>query len=94
MRGTNPLKIKRKAKTNLKECDVSDAKGGKAEEKPAFLKNCMKNLNSAVALTSATSKSAKTTIEKPEDNRYTLDRWKLYLDSCATYHSLLAKEFL
>ena len=55
VRGTNPLKTKRKAKTSLKECDVSDAQGVKAEEKPTFVKNCMKNLNSAVALASATN---------------------------------------
>ena len=61
-----------------------DAQGVKAEEKPAFVRNCMKNINSAVALASATSKSTKTTIAKPEDNRYTLDRWKLYIDSCVT----------
>ena len=94
MRGTNPLNTKRKAKTSFEECDVSDTQDVKAEEKPAFVKNCMRNLNSAVALASATIRSAKTTIEKPEDNRYTLDRWKLYLDSCTTYHSFFAKEFL
>ena len=49
---------------------------------------------SAVALVIATSKSAKTTIVKPEDDRYTLDRWKLYLDICATYHYFFTKEFL
>ena len=84
VRGTNPLKTKRKVKTSFKECDMSDVQSVKAEETPAFVKNCMKNFNSAVALASATSKSAKTTIEKPEDNRYTLDRWKLYIDNCAS----------
>ncbi len=92
--GTNPRKTKRKARADFEECDVSDAQVVKAEEKPTFVKNCMRNLNSAVALASATSKSTKTTPKKPEDNRYTLDRSKLYLDCCATYHSFFAKEFL
>ena len=43
-------------------------------------------------LTNASNRSAKTANKKFKDNRYTLDRWKLYLDSCATYHSFLAKE--
>ena len=73
---------------------MSDAQGVKAEEKPAFMNNCMTNLNSAVALASTAGKSAKTTIEKPEDDRYILDRWKLYLEICATYHYFSAKEFL
>ena len=94
VRGSNPLKVRKNTKTSRKERDVAFAQSVKAEEKPAFVRNCMKNLNSAVALASATSKSAKTNTEKPEENRYTLDRWKLYLDSCATYHSFFAKEFL
>ena len=94
VRGTNPLKAKMKVKTNLKTCDVANAPSIKAEEKPAFMKNCMKNFNSAVALASANNKSVKTTPKKSENNRYTLGRWKLYLHSCATYHSFFAKEFL
>ena len=64
------------------------------DEKPAFVKNCMKHLDSAVALANASSRSAKVAPKKSIDVRYTLDRWKLYLDSCATYHSFIAKEFL
>ena len=94
MHSTNPLKAKRKVKTNLKTCDMADAPTVKAEEKPVFVKNCMKNLDLTVALASATSKSAKATLKKSEDNKYMLDRWKLYLDSCVTYHSFFAKEFL
>ena len=94
MDGTNPHKAKRKVKTNLKTCDVSDVPIIKAEEKPVFVKNCMTNLNSAVALANTNSKSAKTTHKTSEANRYTLDRWKLYLNSCAPYHSFSAKDFL
>ena len=50
---------------------------------------------SFVALTNTTSnRIAKTTIKKSTDNRYTLDRWTLYLDSCTTYHYFFAKEVL
>ena len=80
---TNPLKAKRKVRTNLKTCDVANTPIVKAEEKPMYVKKCTKNLNSVAALGSANSKSAKTTPKKSEDNRYTLDRWKLYLDSSA-----------
>ena len=92
--GTNPLKAKRKVKTNLKTCGVADAQIAKAEKKPEFVKNCMKKLNLAMALAKTNSKSMKTTPNKPEDNRYTLDRWELYLNCCATYHAFFAKEFL
>ena len=90
----NPLKTKRKVKTTLKMCSVADAPSIKAEETPTFVKNCTKNLNPAVALASANNKSAKTTPRESEDIRYTLDRWKLYIDSCATYQSFFVKEFL
>ena len=66
----------------------------KVSEKPAFIKKCMKNLNSTITLANASDRSAKDVTKKPEENRYTLDRWKLYLGSCATYHSFFAKEFL
>ena len=71
VRGSNPLKVRRNTKTSTKERDVSYAQSVKAEEKPAFVRNCMKNLNSAVALASATSKNAKVNTEKPEEKRYT-----------------------
>ena len=53
----------------------------------------MKNLNRAVALANASDRSVKVkdAKSKPEEGRYTLDRRKLYLDSCATYHSFVAK---
>ena len=72
MCGTNPLKVKSKIKT--KTCDLADAHTVKVEEKPVFIKNGMKHLNSAVALASSNSKSEKATPNKSEDNRYTLDR--------------------
>ena len=53
---SHTLKIKRKVKANLEECDVLDAQVVKVEEKPTFVKNCIRNLNSAVALASATSR--------------------------------------
>ena len=31
--------------------------------------------------------------ELPTD-RFTLDKWKCYLDSCATYHTFFVREFL
>ena len=64
--GTDQIKAKRKFKTNLKSCDGADAPIIKAEDKPAFAKNCTKNLNLAVALASANNKSAKVTPKKPE----------------------------
>ena len=54
----------------------------------------MKNLNLVVALANANGSSAKAVPKKSKDNRYTVDRWKLYLGSCATYHSFFVKEFL
>ena len=60
--GTNQLKTKRKIKTNLRTSDVANAPIVKAEEKPVLVKNCMKNLNLALALASATSKSVKITV--------------------------------
>ena len=59
--GTNQLKTKRKIKNNLRTSDVANAPIIKAEEKPVLVKNCMKNLNLALALASATSKSVKIT---------------------------------
>ena len=50
-------------------------------------------MNLAVALPNAGSRSGKTTIKKSEDDRYTLDRRKMYLNSCTTCHSFFAKEF-
>ena len=94
VRGTNPLKVKKKVITTHTKDDVAKPPTTIVDEKPAFIKKCMKNLNVAVSLANASGRSAKTAIKKPEENRYTLDRWKLYLDSCATYHSFFAKEFL
>ena len=91
---TNPFKAKKKVKTNLKLHDVEDAPIIKAEEKAVFVKNYTKNLHLVVALASANSKSVKAIPDKSEDNRYTLDRRELYLNSCATYHSFFTKEFL
>ena len=91
---TNPLKAKRKVTTNLKTCDVVDTFIIKSEEKPAFVKNCMKNLHLAVALARANIRSTEAAPKKSKDNRYTLDRWNLFLDSCVTYHSFFAKDFL
>ena len=89
--GTNPLKAKRRTKTTIKSDDVAKPVTTKVTEKPAFMKRCMANLNSAVALANASGRSVKVTLAKPKEARYTLDRWKLYLDSCATYNSFFAK---
>ena len=51
-------------------------------------------MNYSGSLTNTSSINANTAIKRSEDDRYTLDRWKLYLDSCAIYHSFFAKEFL
>ena len=64
------------------------------DEKPTFVKNCGKNLDSEVVLANISSKSLKAAPKNSEDDRYTLDRWKLYLDICATYHYFFTKEFL
>ena len=45
-------------------------------------------------MANASGKSVKTAINKSKDNRYIVDRWKLYLDSCATYHSFFVEKFL
>ena len=50
--GTNPLKVKMKSKTTIKSSDVVKRPTTKVVEKPAFIKNCMANLNSAIALSS------------------------------------------
>ena len=94
MCGTNPLKVKKKIKTTLKLSVATHSSTIKVDEKPDFGKSCMKNLNSAVALANASSRNAKAAPKKSEDDRYTLDRWKLYLDSYATYQSffVLASE--
>ena len=94
VRGTNPLKVKKKIKNNSKSSDANHLCTIKMDGKPASIKSCMKNMTYLVALANAISRSAKTAFKKSEDNRYTLDRWKLYLDSCATYHYFFAKEFL
>ena len=94
VRGTNPLKVKSRIKTAIKSDDVAKPVTTKVTEKPAFVKRCMANLNSAVVLANASDRSAKVTVAKPEEARYTLDRRKLYLDSCITYHYFFTKEFL
>ena len=48
----------------------------------------------AVALSDTSSKSAKTAFKKTDDDRNTLDIWKLYFDSFANYYSFFADEFL
>ena len=53
VRGTNPLKVKKKIKTTIKSGDVVKAPTIEVAKKPAFVKRCMKNLNSAVALANA-----------------------------------------
>ena len=94
MHGTNPLKVKEKIKITLKSSDAVHASTIKVDEKPAFVKNYMKSLNSVVALANTGSRSVMATSNISEDNRYTLDGWKLYLDSCATYHSFFVGGFL
>ena len=94
MRGTDPFKVRRKIKTTFKLGDAAHVSTIRVNEKPVFVKNCMKNLNSAVRLPNASSRSVKAAPNKSGDNMYTLDRRKLYLDSCAAYHSFFAKEFL
>ena len=93
-RGTNPLKAKKKIKTTSKPSDAHHLPMVKVDEKPAFVTNCMKIMNLAVVLANVSSRGAKTAVKKSEDDRYTLDLRKLYLDSCATYHYFFAKEFL
>ena len=77
VRGTNPMKVKKKSKTKIKPSDVAKAPTTKVDEKPVFIKKCMKNLNSAITLANASNSSAKDATTKPEEGRYTLDRWKL-----------------
>ena len=92
--GTDPLKAKKKIKTSPKLSDSTHISTIKVNEKPSLIKKCMKNMNSVVVIANASSRSAKTVIKKSEDNRYILDRWKLYLGSCATCHSFFDKGFL
>ena len=51
----------RNFKTNHKMCDMADVLTNKAKETTVFVKNCMKNLNSVVALASANCKNTKAT---------------------------------
>ena len=45
VRGTNPLKVKKKIKTTLKSSDAAHASTIKMDEKPALVKTCTKDLN-------------------------------------------------
>ena len=38
--------------------------------------------------------SKKPVLAKLHTDRFTLDNWKFYLDSCATYHTFFVREFL
>ena len=59
VRGTNPLKAKKKSRTTIKLSDVVKSPTTKVDEKPAFIKKCMGNFNSAITLANASNKSAK-----------------------------------
>jgi len=96
--GTNPLteEIKPK-KTPQKKIECATKIAG--EELPAWVNNLKKK----VIATSPKKKSrqVKNVVvgEKPvltemATDRFTLDWWKCYLDSCATYHTFFVKEFL
>ena len=74
VRGTNPLKVKKKIKTTIKSGDVVKAPTIEVAKKPAFVKRCMKNLNSAAALANAGGRSTKDTTSKSGEGRYILDR--------------------
>ena len=74
VRGTNPFKVKTRLKTTIKSDDVATPVTIKVNKKPAFVKRCMANLNSAVALANASGRSAKVAVAKPMEARYTLDR--------------------
>ena len=91
---TNPLKIKEKLKTTLKSSDANHRPMVNVDKKSDFVKNCGKGIHLVITLTSSSSRSTETTFKKSKDNRYTLGMWKLYLDSCATYHYFFAKELL
>ena len=63
-----------KSKTTIRSNDMAKTPTTKVVEKPVFVKNCMKNLNSTIALANASNMSAKDATRKPEENRYNLDR--------------------
>ena len=84
-----------------KSSNVDHVSPVKVDEKRAFAKSCLKSKKAVVCTTptgvtmeNASDRSVNTAITNSSDNRYTLDWWKLYLDSCTNYHSFFAKEFL
>ena len=74
MCGTNPLKARKKSKTTSTQNGMTTPPTSKMDEKPTFIKKCMKNLNTTVFLATARNSNAKGITQKPEENRYTLDR--------------------
>ena len=69
------------------------------------VKNQHSRIMNSKAVPDPTSADAKNTVpldmgsEKPvlaeiHTDRFTLDNWKCYLDSCATYHNFFVREFL
>ena len=55
-----------------------------SEAKPVWIQKCAQNTSTALAETMKTESWY----------RVTLDPWKIYLDSCATYYTFFVKEFL
>ena len=80
---------------------------GESDDEPRFEDNSfgffginfgkVGNISTPKASTKDKSNSigfALTDVKSGGNKRLTLDWWKLYLDSCASYHTLFVKEFL
>ena len=92
--GTTPLKIKKKIKTTPKSSDANDLPTVKVDKKPAFVKSCMRNLNSAVALAIVSGRSAKTAV-KDMYSHASLAEWFGFVRLGATFIvcALLARQY-
>ena len=83
----------------LKECGGSDSK--ELAKKPEVhdvlrkecegtgIKECAEERSGTVSVN-----GKRVQYPKIKNGRYTLDWWKCYLDSCASYHTFFVKEFL
>lgn len=82
----------------MKSCLRSKKKLGTTYRKRVTIKECPGKRMPGRAKSQAAKSIAKVKVARgyprAKKNRYTLDMWKCYLDSCASYHTFLVKEFL
>ena len=86
VRSSSASKSKAQA-TQLKECSGADSKelDKKSEACDVTRKECVGTVG---------VNGKRVQYPKIKSGRYTLDWWKCYLDSCASYHTFFVREFL